>query len=78
MFIPDHARGEMEQSGISEEEVRTCLEYGESIIKQLVKGEMRYGKEMAFKDKKIIVIYTYRDNEERVVTVYPVRRKKQW
>lgn len=42
--IPDHAQKEMEDDGISEEEVQWCLEHGELEIKELVKGEVRYGK----------------------------------
>ncbi len=78
MIISDHALQEMEHSAITEEEVEQCLQYGELIIKQQVKDELRYGKELECKDRKIIVIYTYRDNEERVITTYVVRRKKQW
>lgn len=78
MIITDHAWAEMEQSGISEEEVSTCLTQGTSIIRQLVQREMRYGKQIDFKGKRIIVIYTLQNQEEKVITVYPVRRKKEW
>lgn len=76
MIISLHAREEMEKSGITEEEVSLCLEHGEKVIKQIVKGEVRYGNEMSFKEKTIIIIYTEREEGKRVITVYPVRRKK--
>ena len=79
MIITDHAIKEMEQSSITEGEVKNCILNGKRIIKQLVKNEMRYGNQLELKDKKIIVIYTYNNNnEERIITTYPVRRKKQW
>ncbi len=74
--IPAHARKEMEDDDISEEEVQWCLEHGELEIKELVNGEMRYGKRLALKDKTIMVIYTYRDEITRVITCYTIRRKK--
>lgn len=76
MIITPHAREEMEASGITEEEVKACLECGELEIKQVVKGEMRYGNRIDFKDKTIIVIYTYRSEKKRVITCYPIKRKK--
>lgn len=78
MIISEHARKAMADSDIIEEEVRQCLNHGELIIQQLVKGELRYGKQIDFKDKTIIVIYTQQDNQERIITTYPIRRKKQW
>ena len=44
MIISDHAREEMDNADISEEEVRDCLEYGRLEIKQIIAGEIRYGK----------------------------------
>ncbi len=76
IIFGDHAIDEMNQSEISEEEVENCIEFGELVIKQTVKGEMRYGKQISFKNKTIIVIYTYENDEEKIVTVYPIRRKK--
>ena len=78
MIISFHAKDEMASSSITEDEIKACLEHGELVIKQIVNGEMRYGKQIDFKDKTIIVIYTYQHEEERVITTYPVRRKKQW
>lgn len=63
---------------LAKNEVAICLHHGTRVIKQSVEGEMYYGKQYAFKDKKIIVIYTYRNDEERIITVYPIKRKKQW
>ena len=78
MILSDHAQEEMVHSNISEEEVQQCLAYGELIAKQYIKGETRYLKQIAFKERTIIVIYTYEDQEERVITTYPIKRKKQW
>lgn len=76
MIISDHAREEMEQAGITADEVRQCLEHGTAIINDFVRGEPRYGKQLDAKEKTIVVIYTLRDNEERVITAYPLQRKK--
>ena len=74
--ISDHARDEMESSDIAEDEVKTCLEHGTLKIKQFIKNELRYGKRIDLKDKSIIVIYTKTKSKIRVVTTYPIRRKK--
>lgn len=74
--ISEHAREEMEDDGITEDEVEECLEHGELEIKQIVKGEMRYGKKRELKDKTIIMIYTYKEGIQRVITGYTVRRKR--
>ena len=76
MIISDHARDEMNQAGITEEEVAQCLKHGELEIMQVVKGETRYGKKLDFKDKTIMVIYAFRNDEERIITSYIIRRKK--
>ncbi|HLD33096.1 MAG TPA: DUF4258 domain-containing protein [Candidatus Nanoarchaeia archaeon] len=78
MILSDHARDEMMQAGITEDEVRQCLEQGELEIKQIVDGETRYGRRLVLKDKTFIVIYTFRDDEKRVVTAYIIRRKRTW
>ena len=78
MILSDHALEEMAHSAISEEEVQQCLEHGNLIAKQRVKGELRYLKRIEFKERKIIVIYTYVGDEEKVITTYPIKRKKQW
>ena len=76
MIISDHARDEMNQAGITEEEVAQCLKHGELEIMQVVKGETRYGKRLDFKDRTIMVIYAFRNDEERIITSYIIRRKK--
>ncbi len=42
--LSKHARKAMNDDEITEKDVKECLEHGELEIKQLVKGEMRYGK----------------------------------
>jgi len=76
MILSEHAKEEMLRSCIGEAEVRACLEHGEIVIKKIVKGEMRYGKQIELKNKNIIVIYTRRENEARIVTVYTIKRKR--
>jgi len=76
MIVSEHARQQMLQSGIDESDVRACLEHGELVIKQVVKGEMRYGKQPDLKDKRIIVIYTRYDGDARIITTYSVKRKR--
>jgi len=78
MIISNHAHDEMQQAGITEDEVNQCLEYGGLEIRQFVKGEIRYGKKIELKTKTIMVIYTIRNKEERVITAYTIRRKKIW
>jgi len=74
--LSDHARDEMESSDISEDEVKICLEHGTLEIKQFVKNELRYGRKIEFKDKTIMVIYTKAEDKIRIITAYPIRRKK--
>jgi len=78
MILSDHAKEEMQASGITEDEVNVCLEHGELEIKQVVDGETRYGNKIVFKEKTIIVIYTYAGEEKRVITCYSIWRKKAW
>jgi len=78
MIISDHARDEMVQAGITKDDVRNCLRHGELEIKQIVDGETRYGKRLELKDKTIMIIYTMRNDEERIITAYTIRRKKTW
>jgi len=72
----DHVEEEMLKSDIKKNEVINCLEHGELIIKQFVNNEVRYGKQIEFKDKTIIVIYTYKNKNIRIITTYSIRRKK--
>ena len=67
---------EMERAGISRGEVVVCLLHGALEISQIIGSEKRYGKKLELKDKTIIVIYTLRNGEERIITAYVVRRKK--
>ena len=76
MIISDHAFDEMQNDGITEAEIEQCLRYGELEIKQIVQGESRYGKKLELKDKTIMTIYAFQGNEERIITVYVIRRKK--
>ena len=78
MMLPKHAREEMQNDDISEQEVEQCLRYGEHEITQIVKGEKRYGKKIELKEKTIMVIYTVQNNEDRVITTYTIKRKKNW
>lgn len=76
MIITEHAREEMAQDDISEDEVVQCLQHGELHRRILVKGEQRYAKRYVFKGKTIEVIYTIRRDEERVITAYRIWRKR--
>lgn len=78
MILSDHASEEMVKEGISEQEVRECLEHGELEIKQIVSGEVRYGKKLKLKEKIIMIIYTIRDEQERIITAYTIHRRKTW
>ncbi len=77
MILSSHAQQEMHQAGITEEEVAQCLEYGDLEFREVVNGEVRYGKYFGLKNKDITVVYTFRKNAIRVVTVYQIQRK-QW
>ena len=76
MILSDHAREEMLKDGISEEDVRQCLEHGRVIIENCVNGEMRYGEKLAMKDRSVIAIYTFRLGEPRVITAYTVNDQR--
>ena len=76
MILSEHARKEMLQDRIDEAEIKACLEYGKLVIKQLVKEEMRYGRQLEPKNKRIIAIYTHEKSERRIITAYAVRRKR--
>ena len=74
--IARHALKAMEDDEITEDEIKAGLEHGELEIKQLVKGEMRYGNKLDTKEKTIMVIYTYKNGNKRIITCYTIRRKK--
>ncbi len=76
--ISDHARKAMEDDDLTEDEIKQCLEHGELEIKQLVKGEMRYGKKLELKNKTIMVVFTHRNDIQRVITCYLIKRKRKW
>jgi uncharacterized DUF497 family protein len=77
MIISPHARDRMKKKGITEEEIKTCLVDGKLTIQQIVKGETRYGKIVELKDKKLVVIYTIEKNgEDRIITCYPIKKKR--
>ena len=70
MILSEHAKEEMLKDGITEEEVKQCLEHGTEIMKNCVNGEMRYGRKLEMKDRSVIAIYTFRNGETRVITAY--------
>ncbi|MBI2147172.1 DUF4258 domain-containing protein [Candidatus Woesearchaeota archaeon] len=76
MIVSEHAQQEMQASGISKEEIIACLENGELEYQKVIHGEMRYLRRIDFKDKTIMVAYTYRESEIRVITCYNHNRKK--
>jgi hypothetical protein len=78
MILSKHALEEMRKQSITEEEVKKCLDDGELEIRQIVNSETRCGKKIDFKEKTVVVIYTQKAEERRVITAYVVRRKKQW
>lgn len=66
----------MNKLGISKENIEKCFKDGKLAIKQMVKGEMRYGKIIDLKDRKLVIIYTYeKSGETRIITTYYMRRK---
>jgi len=66
----------MDDDGITEEELKSCLEHGQLEIKQFVSGEFRSGKRLELKDKTVMVIYTQRKEVTRVITCYIIQRKR--
>jgi len=78
MIISRHAKDAMNEHGISESEIIQCIQYGELDHRQMVDNETRYVKKLSLKDKTIMVVYVFRNNEERIITTYLFRRRKQW
>ena len=76
IHLSEHARKAMADDEIAEEDIRACLEHGELEIKQLIKGELRWGRKLSLKEKTIMVIYTEKESIKRVITCYTIRRKK--
>ena len=76
--VSPHARLKMAAKGISEEEIKDCIREGTLIAKQVVDSESRYAKCLELKDKKIVVVYVFRKGITRVITCYPIHKKKTW
>lgn len=76
MIISPHARNKMNRLNIPKEDIEKCFKDGKPVIKQIIKGEMRYGKVIDLKDRKLVIIYTYeKSGETRIITTYYMRRK---
>lgn len=75
IVISPHARGAMQQHAITEDEIMAALVDGKTEFEIFVRGEKRYGNIFVEKHRKIIVIWTYRNSNKRVVTCYPLRRE---
>jgi len=76
--VSPHAKQKMAAKGISEQEIKDCIGERTLIAKQVVDSEIRYAKCLALKDKKIVVVYVFRKGITRVITCYPIHRKKTW
>lgn len=76
MILSGHAIERMLKKGITETEVKECIEHGCMEIELPVRGEMRYGKKLDLKNRSIVVIYTLSGNEPRVITVYQIVNRK--
>lgn len=76
MIISDHAKQKMLALGITDDEIMACMDHGRIELKNIVNGEMRYGKQLDVNDTSIMVIFMYRESETRVITCYKLRRKK--
>ncbi|VVB81567.1 Uncharacterised protein [uncultured archaeon] len=75
MIVSVHARERMLRKGISEDEVRECIDFGISQATKSVEGEVRHAKLLDLKGKSVIVIYTFREDELRVITTYAIIKK---
>jgi uncharacterized DUF497 family protein len=76
MIISEHAEEKMKKKNITKEEIERCLIDGETIFRKIIKGEIRYVKKIELKYKKLFVIYTIRNDEERIITCYTIRKKR--
>ncbi|MBL7160886.1 MAG: DUF4258 domain-containing protein [Candidatus Aenigmarchaeota archaeon] len=74
--LSGHAQEQMERKGISQREVEECVKLGRLVSKQVIEGEMRYARTMPLKDKTVTVVYTLRGDRVRVITCYPIKRKR--
>jgi len=77
MILSVHAKEEMLTDDISEEEVKQCLDFGRLETTNCVNGEIRHAKRLDVKNKSVVVVYTFKDEETRVITVYATRNKWQ-
>ena len=75
MITSGHARAAMEEHGISEAEVAAAVACGRKLAQKIVKDEIRYSRAIDLKGRTIIVIFTFRDDQPRVITCYPLRSK---
>ncbi len=73
--ISPHARIAMEEHAITEDEVAAALIDGKTEFEIFVKGEKRYGNVLIEKQRKIVVIWTWRNEKKRVITCYPLKRE---
>lgn len=74
MMLSVHAKERMLKKGISEDEVMQCLDYGIPQVTKCVEGEIRHAKLIDLKHKSVVVIYTFRDGELRVITTYAIMK----
>lgn len=65
----------MLKKGISEDEVIECLDFGIPQATKSVEGEVRHAKLLELKGKSVVVIYTFREDELRVITTYAIMKK---
>lgn len=75
IVLSPHARIAMRRHAITEDEIRAALEDGETEFEIFAKGEKRYGNVLVEKQRKIVVIWTWRKEKKRIITCYPLRRE---
>jgi len=75
MIISKHARKRMEERKVTEEEIKKCITDGEIVLRKVIKNEMRFTRSIDLADKRLSVVYTVKNNEERVITCFPVKRE---
>jgi hypothetical protein len=73
--ISDHARTAMERHWINEDEVIEAFVDGRTEFEIIVQNEKRYANVLIQKTRKIVVIWTHRNEKRRVITCYPLKRK---
>ena len=73
--ISKHARESMLRHLISEDEVLAAMMDGKTEFELFNKGEKRYGNVIVTKQRKIVVIWTYKNGKKRIITTYPLRRE---